>query len=108
MPMPGQVLPRAAGNDPAETLASTLVSRLRPGTSHVRAVDQWPYQYRLLARGVPQLPNLSTRPKTVPTGPGSGESMKTTRTRRVRRAALFAVSAVGLRPPSSRPAPVGQ
>src|SRR6185503_15459911 len=45
---------------------------------------------------VPQLTNLSPRPKTVPTGPGSGESMKTTRTRRVRRAALFAVSAVGV------------
>src|SRR5689334_15304807 len=37
MPMPGQVFPRATGSDPAETLASTLVSRLRPGTSHVRA-----------------------------------------------------------------------
>jgi len=37
MPMSGQVLPRAASNDPAETLASTLVSRLRPGASHVRA-----------------------------------------------------------------------
>src|SRR5690348_12781904 len=37
------------------------------------SVDQWPYQYRLLARGVPQLPNLSTRPKAVPTGPGRSE-----------------------------------
>src|SRR5689334_19556528 len=100
MPMPGQGLPRAAGSDPAETLASTLVSPRTADAATTRACPcpAWTSGRTSIGYWLAVSRNAEPEHKTEggPDWPRERRSMKTTRARRVRRAALFAVSAVGV------------
>src|SRR2546423_11221519 len=97
MPLPGQGSLRAASNDPAETLAGTLVSpSSAAATRGLIRVRRGPVAVPVSATGS-RCPAIAEPEHETDDGsdwPGGGETMKTTGARRVRPAAVFAGSAV--------------